>query len=198
MLKNKGKIYWNGKSSEDFGIVVSATPSLNRPAKKYDIYTVPGRNGVIIEQQDAYENTQKKYSIWFADKNDSSSQKTSRDISAWLYAPIGYARLEDDFELDVYRKAYFVGPIDIENHMQMYGMCDITFECRPERYIKQGEIWIDDPEIIMNPYAFSAKPFIKVEGSGTGTLTINNETITLTDITDYIYIDSERDRKSVV
>ena len=43
---------------------------------------------------------------------------------------------------------------------------------------------------ITNPTDFPSKPRIRVSGTGDGTLTVGNKTITLTDIDEYIVIDS--------
>lgn len=43
---------------------------------------------------------------------------------------------------------------------------------------------------ITNPTDFASRPLIRVNGTGDGTVTIGNKTITLTDIDEYIVIDS--------
>lgn len=43
---------------------------------------------------------------------------------------------------------------------------------------------------ITNPTDFASRPLIRVYGTGDGTLTVGNKTITLTDIDEYIVIDS--------
>lgn len=190
---HKGKIYYNGKCSLDLGVIVEEVPALNRPQRKFDEYVVPGRNGTIVEQYDAYENIDKSYNIWFTDyfyKNLYSPVK-AREIADWLYTSKGYMKLEDDFEPEYFRLAYFNGPLDIENLMQKYGKATINFNCRPERYAKNGEIEYSNPTKLINPYSFDAKPLIKIEGSGNCTLTIQGQTITLTDIDSYIYIDCD-------
>lgn len=192
MHNERGIIYWNGVSSEDFGIVVEEVPNLNRPSRKYDTYTVPGRNGVIVDQQDAYTNIDRIYKIWFTDRvNRSNAPELSREIAAWLYSVTGYAKLEDTFEPDIYRLAYFTGGLNIENHMQIYGMCEISFNCRPERFLQVGGSFVENPTTLRNPTTFRSKPLIKVEGSGNVNFTINGQTVTITGLTDYIYIDSD-------
>lgn len=191
---HKGHIYWNNKDSYDLGIIVEQVPNLNKPQRKYDTYTVPGRSGVIIEQQDAYDNIEKSYNIWFAvDKfyKDLYSPQKAAQVASWLYSVNGYSRLEDNFEPDIYRKAYFVGPLNIENHMQKYGICEITFNCRPEHYLKVGESFIENPNILRNPTTFNAKPLIKVEGSGNVYFIIQGQRVDITGLQDYIYLDCD-------
>lgn len=190
---HNGNIIFNGISSVNFGIIVEQVPNLNRPTRKFKTYEVPGRSGTIIEQQDAYANIDRQYQIWFTDpawRNDYTPAK-ARYIAEWLYNTNGYVRLEDNFEPDYFRLAYFNGPLNIESTLLMIGKATISFNCRPERFDKEGEQWFENPTTITNKYAFSAKPLIKIEGSGNGTFTIQGQTVTITGMTDYLYIDCE-------
>lgn len=190
---HKGRIYWNGKNSLDLGIVVEAVPNLNRPARKFKTYEVPGRSGVIVEPQEAYANINREYNIWFTDwfYGNIDSQRKANDVASWLYTLTGYGRLEDDFEPAYYRMAYFNGPLNLENILQKYGRGKITFSCRPERYLKAGEAWVENPTKLSNPTQFEAKPLIKIEGSGNGTFTIQGQTVSIKGMTNYLYIDCE-------
>ena len=66
--------------------------------------------------------------------------------------------------------------------------------------IGQNNVWSDKgaveleysrPAYITNPTMFDAKPIIRANGSGTCTVTIGNQIITLTDVSGYIDIDCE-------
>lgn len=166
-------------------------PDLNRPQRKFQTYEVPGRNGLVIEQEDAWDDIERRYKIWFSDVNNSNAMYKSKQIASWLYSVKGYGRLKDSFETDCYRLAYFNGPINIENHMKTYGMCEISFICRPERFTNAGYEWVQNVASITNPTDFNAKPLIKVEGSGNCNFTIGDQTVYITGLTDYIYIDCD-------
>src|SRR5574344_2083183 len=126
-----GHFVFNGHNSDEFGICIEDTPSLDRPERKHNLYQIPGRSGDIIEMLDAYDNVDKTYSIWAANDYFTDVTKDYSAISAWLYATNGYARLEDDFGPDIFRLAYFVGPMDIKNLLNIYGRTKIKFSCRP-------------------------------------------------------------------
>ena len=188
---SNGNIVWNSINSNDLGLVIERVPDLNRPQRKFQTYEVPGRNGLIIEQQDAWDNITRKYKIWFSDIDNSNAVYKSKQVSNWLYAVKGYGRLKDSFETDCYRLAYFNGPLDIENHMLTYGMCEISFICRPERFTNAGYEWVQNVASINNPTVYNSKPLIKVEGSGNCNFTINNQTVRINGLTDYVYIDCD-------
>jgi predicted phage tail component-like protein len=190
--RDLGIFTFNGRSSKDFDIVVEKLPSLDRPQRQYDVYHVPGRNGDVVEQYNAYDDITITYEVWFADNDIDSmnAQMLARQISAWLYTSTGYCKLEDDFEPDIYRLGYFVGDLAIENLLTAYGRAKISFVCRPERYFKPND-WINSPSYIYNSHSFEAKPLIKVEGSGDVSFAIQGQTVQINDLVDYVYLNCD-------
>ena len=198
LTNQKGKFYFNGICSRYFGIIISKVPTLSRPQRKFEKYDIPGRNGSVIEQLDAWEDITISYQIWFADEyfKIADAQKQARAIVSWLYSQKGYCRLEDDFEPEYFRLGYFCGPIDIETDLCRYGSATINFVCRPERFLKSGEEIIsllpNGPRTVINPTAFTAKPLIHIEVSTAGQVggLVGTGNILL-DVTDYLNVDCE-------
>jgi len=188
-----GHFAFNGQNSSNFGICVESTPSLDRPERQHNVYNVPGRNGAIIEQLDTFNNVNREYKVWAANDYYNSVDKDYNAISEWLYNSNGYCRLEDDFEPDIFRLAYFVGPFDVENMLNMYGRTKLTFVCRPERFYKTGEktIEVADGDYILNKTAFTSRPLIKITGSGDCSIAIGNNIMYISSLQDYIYIDCD-------
>jgi len=188
----RGLFVYGGESSADYGMVVAEPPVFDRPARKQTVYKVPGRNGAQIIQQDAWEDIPRTYRVWLTDNKDKGLVEIIDAATAWLNSANGYQRLEDSFEPDTFRLAYYSGGADISNNLMQAGEANIRFTCRPERFFKTGEHPLDisgaDP--IFNPTRYTALPLIHIEGSGTVALTISGRQITA-DITDYINIDCE-------
>jgi phage-related protein len=187
----RGLIVYGGESSSDYGMVVSEAPAYERPNRKQTIYTVPGRNGAVVFQDDAWEDVVRSYNVWIAEGVQPLSVKVSA-FEAMLNSMKGWQRLEDSFEPDVFRLAYYSGGNDFSNKMTQYGEATINFTCRPERFLKTGEqeVTVINNQKIVNQTRFTAKPLIHIEGSGTVTVTIGGDTISAS-ITDYINIDCE-------
>lgn len=187
----RGLIVYGGESSSDYGMVVSEAPAYERPNRKQTIYTVPGRNGAVVFQDDAWEDVVRSYNVWIAEGVQPLSVKVSA-FEAMLNSMKGWQRLEDSFEPDVFRLAYYSGGNDFSNRMTQYGEATINFTCRPERFLKTGEqeITVINNQKIVNQTRFTAKPLIHIEGSGTVTVAIGGNTISAS-ITDYINIDCE-------
>lgn len=182
-----------GVSSASFGLKVERIPNANRPERKYERYSVPGRNGDIFVPQDAWENVEQSYTVWGGrDKGDAVD--LGYEIAEWLFAPEGYQRLEDTYDPRHYRKAMFVGPFDFENFMLRQGKTELTFDCDPRRFLLSGETarGFSATGTITNPTAFTARPVITVHGSGNGTIECGDCPITIAGIYDGMVIDCER------
>ena len=63
----QGLIVYGGESSTDYGMVVSEAPAYKRPTRKQTVYTVPGRNGSIVFQEDAWEDVPRPYNVFIAE-----------------------------------------------------------------------------------------------------------------------------------
>lgn len=186
-----GLIVYGGESSADYGMVVSEAPAYERPNRKQTVYTVPGRNGAVVFQDDAWEDVIRSYNVWIAKGAQALPVKVDA-FEAMLNSMKGYQRLEDNFEPDIFRLAYYSGGNNFSNKMTQYGEATINFTCRPERFLKTGEqeITVINSQKIVNQTRFTAKPLIHIEGSGTVTVSIGGNTISAS-ITDYINIDCE-------
>ena len=194
----RGIISWNGERSDQYGIMVEKVPALKKPQRKFDKYTVPGRNGDIIMMQDAWENVEQQYDIFAGSFLKLSAPGAFSRVAAWLYTPKGYCELWDDFDPEHFRWAYFSGPFDVETlSIGRVGRTTISFICKPQRYLVSGKNQITvsaSPVTIHNPTAYNAKPLLLVKQSadGDGTVTVNGTVFSITGIpATGVYIDCE-------
>ena len=190
----QGLIVYGGEASADFGMVVSEAPTFSQPSRKQKIITVPGRNGAVIFQEDAWNDVPKKYKVWLAPKGDQSLEDAVSSVMAWLNTQRGYTRLEDSFAPEIYRLAYYSGGDDFSNELTLYGEATLSFTCRAEKFYKSGEeaIEVTNGDQLFNPTRYTSKPLIHIEvaSATTVTLAINGVSI-VADVTDYINIDCE-------
>jgi phage-related protein len=103
-------------------------------------------------------------------------------ISDWLHSASGYARLEDTYEPDYYRRAYYDEQTDMENIFNEAGRATLKFVCKPQRYLKSGEepITISSGGLIQNRTKYEAYPILKVTTNNTqGSVAIGNHSITI-------------------
>lgn len=175
----KSFIVFNGQSSAKFGLTIEELPESNHPERRAEPYQIEGRNGSFVHEDGVFENYEQAYA--FNTRNITTGRNTYQtacDIAAWLLSSSGYCRLEDTYEPEYYRLARFAGPFNVENILRKYGRGILSFDCRPERYLKSGEkavtllenvdlsTTIMDRADIINPCAFAAKSLIRLTGRG--------------------------------
>lgn len=190
----QGLIVYDGVSSTDYGIVVSEAPSFDKPQRKSSVFNVPGRNGSVLFQEDAYNDVTRSYKVFLTDNARNNLNEVVNRFTDWLYSVRGYQRLEDSFEPDIFRLAYFSGGQNFSNEMMQAGETTLQFTCRPERFFKSGEteITVSNGDKLVNATNYTAKPLIYIEASNeTVTVSIGGKSIEA-NVDDYIYIDSER------
>lgn len=172
---------------------IASAPHNIRPVRKMSVVQIAGSNREIVDMEDAWECYDQKYSMYIGDGTEDSIQAALDDVARVLFKN-GWQTLLDDYEPDCYRLAYYKGGFDAENRYTRLGKFDITFRCRPERYLVSGNVRvsINSGEKIINPTEYNAKPLIHIEGSGSGTLTVAGTQMSFTDIVDYLNIDCDK------
>lgn len=172
---------------------IASVPTIVRAPRKMTVTEIAGSNREVVEMEDAWECYDQPYTLFVGDGTENSVQDIIRDVARVLYKK-GWQTLVDDYETDIYRLAYFQGPFDVENRFTRAGKFDVTFRCRPERFLISGNISVSVPnnEKIFNPTAYSSKPLIHIEGSGNGTVTVAGTIMSFTNIVDYLNLDCEK------
>lgn len=173
-------IWFHNVSSDDVNVVVEHYPNVIVPNRKQEKISVPGRSGDLLMQQDAFENVRQQYDIYISAETP-RLPTIAHKVAEWLCVK-GYQRLEDSYWLDTFRLATFQGGIDIANILNRFGRATIEFDCKPQRFYKSGDFFVSFPnnQKLHNPSPFTAKPIINLFGTGSGTITINDKSLTIT------------------
>lgn len=159
-----GVIMFNNQSSHDLGIKIERFPNYETPEKDYDVIHVPGRNGDVIIDKGTFLNVPRRYQISVATTGN-DFYKVINPIAEWLHSSSGYARLEDSYEPDYYRLAVYRESNSIENIFDDAGRATISFDCKPQRFLKSGDIPVAFYEngSLRNPTNFSSFPIISLK-----------------------------------
>lgn len=163
-------------SSEEIGVTVEGYPRSIIPERDIETEAIPGRNGMLLYDYGTYQNYDQPFTIhWKKEFGDVH-------IAQWLHKP-GYQRLEDSLHPDHFRMAYFSGPADIENRMNVLGRSEILFNCKPQFFRKSGEVEISltNGQTLINT-GQKALPLITVDGNGSGVLTVGDVTVFISEI----------------
>ena len=128
----------NGKPSSDFDMVVSGDNTFDAPARDEERFAVPGRNGELVIDRGRWQNIDVTYNDCVIESGFGEKFGSFRKHISNLR---GYQRLEDTFHPDEYRLADFSQGVQVKKLGTRYnsGVFDLTFNCKPQRFLKSGE-----------------------------------------------------------
>ena len=189
-----GVIVFNGIPSTEYQIHVEKPPVYAMPERDYSVVHIPGRNGDIVVDSGSYKNVSRSYDISFGEFDGDFTELAS-GVSEWLHSASGYARLEDDYEPDYFRLAYYSMDAEMENIFHNAGRMTIEFSCKPYRFLKIGEhpITFTEAGVLKNPTFQTSLPKLRIQVAGDGALTIGENVIAISGISSAtsMIIDSE-------
>lgn len=190
---------YKGIRSSDMGLRIESKNVFSGPEYEVDFLSIPGRDGDLIAGSGRFPNVQVTYSVFIPAKTISELSQKITAVKAWLYSGLNsYHTLSDTYDTAFFRHAVFAGKLDIEDELNRIGIFTISFSCKPYRYDAAGteSVTLATGEVLLNPYPFTSKPILRIEGSGKGTLTIQSEgsnaTWNFTSIDGYVEADSEQ------
>lgn len=164
-----GTVIFNGISTKDLGLVVQAPPSYDFPKKDYEVTHIPGRSGDIVIDKGSYQNSKRTYYLASVFRPGTSFVSNASEIVKWLTSASGYARLEDSYEPDYFRLAMYNSEESMQNYYDRATTITVSFECKPQRYLKTGELPIDLSGFtefhLLNPTNYIALPEIILRGN---------------------------------
>ncbi len=168
-----GAIYkgftFNGINSKDYGVYITGEAVYNAPERDVEIFAIAGRNGAFVRDNGRFENIVVSYPAgMFGDAQTDFAEGIS-DLRNALAATKGYCRLTDEYNPDEYREAVYKGGLEVSpEQMGRAGQFNITFECKPQRFLTSGETKIDvsSGDEVNNPTLFEAHPLLEVSGYG--------------------------------
>lgn len=156
------------------------------PERRIQYETIPGRSGTLSIDDGSYNDVTITIECGF--ESNEYMDKVN-EIKAWLMGPEDKLILND--EEDKYYFAQVVNKFDIAQSIKTFGEFPLVFNCKPfKQRISDDTITLTSPGIVYNIGTVASRPVIKIYGSGNITLTINSQTIAITEINEYVTIDS--------
>ncbi|MDD3173353.1 MAG: hypothetical protein PHF63_06805 [Herbinix sp.] len=185
---------FNGTMSSEFdmdiiNVVTVKQGRKQRPEEQIDIYEIPYRNDELIIHSGKYKPYIQEFE--FILRNPALIPT----INTWL-AGRGRLLLENDFEefgRDGYYMASVVEGWEYEKYTHNTYSFTVKFKVDPFFYYNNGQqkkTYVTQPVTIYNSGTIYSEPYIRINGSGNIMLTVNGQVITLTEIVDYIELDS--------
>lgn len=174
---------FDGKNSGNYGIYITGSAVYNAPEREVEMIEIPGRNGAFALDKGRFRNIEVTYPAGiYAESQEDFAQALS-DLRNMLASRKGYCRLTDEYNPEEYRMAVYKSGLDVDPvAFQRAGEFDITFECKPQRFLTSGEeaVSITSGDTITNPTLFEAGPLLEILGGGT--ININGAEIERADV----------------
>lgn len=180
-------------SSLDFGLLVVEKGSFKGAERDITYTSVAGRSGDLITDNGRYKNIKVPYKLSLLNKTEREFCDIAHQIKGWLLAEPGYFKLWDSYDRKYYRLASYSEEVNIEQELRNVGSLSLSFNCKPFKYSFEGQeaVVMTAAGNLYNAEFYPSKPYIKVVGSGTITLTINSASFLLTGVDEYIELDFE-------
>lgn len=183
----KNYLIFDGIDSRDYHVYLADLQQFAGAEKVIERTKVPGRSGDLVYSDGSYENVDVEYNLY-------SSGDTQTDVDAFREAVMsrsGYIRLEDTLHPDEYRMGTLTGTFNVSSSDRKGSSITLTFSCKPQRFLRSGEITktLTTAGMMQNLTHFTAKPLIRAYG--TGTITANGKSMTVTSASGYTDLDSD-------
>lgn len=141
-------LIFGGVNSADFNVYISGGGTFSAPERNVERVSVPGRNGDLIIDNGKWNNISVTYPAFIP----SGFEQNIEGFRAAMCRKTGYQRLEDTYHPDEYRMGMLTAGIDPSTkYMNKSASMDLTFNCKPQRFLKIG----DEPIQILIPFVSS-------------------------------------------
>ena len=169
-MVNWGKLIFGGVDSSEYGIYITGEAVYNAPERDVEFIEVPGRNGSIAMDKGRYNNISVTYPAGTFGKTQEEFRESLGEFRNAILSQVGYQRLEDSYHPEEYRLGVYASGLEVSAVGQgQAGEFDLTFECKPQRFLTIGDypIPIESGDTLQNPTVFDSSPLLEVEGYGT-------------------------------
>lgn len=160
---------FGGVNSLTYGIYITGDAVYNAPERDVEFFSIAGRNGDLTIDRGRFMNIEVTYPAGcfaYTQTEFASKVRAFRNAIASL---TGYQRLTDTYNDGEYRQALYAAGLDVSvTANSRAGEFDITFNCKPQRFLASGEsvTTLTASGTITNPTNFASKPLIAVTGLG--------------------------------
>ena len=164
------KLVFGSVDSSTYGIYITGEAVYNAPERAVQLVSVAGRNGAIEIDQGRWENIEVTYSAGCFAETDADFATAIRNFRNAVCSQIGYQRLTDTYNPNEYRMGLYMSGLDVTPaSMNRAGKFDITFNCKPQRWLASGEtvVTVASGGKLTNPTLYNASPLLALEGYGT-------------------------------
>lgn len=188
MDKKAYSLVLDGFNMKKLGVYVTSRSSEPAPKKRYNEYSVAGRDGTLYEDTGFYEDKQKTVELNFYAKNPDRFNQIFREASEKIMNASIFEMTDDKH---YFRKIKKVEIDDCEHVTKRVGKFTVTFTLDPYFYANDGDLWHEETSIY-NKYNKPSCPVYEIEVASNAALTVNGNEITIEGINGTVTIDTAR------
>jgi len=170
----------DGESSRNYGVYITGQAVYNAPQREVEMISIAGRNGKFALDKGRFENIEVTYPAGiYADTEEEFAEAVS-NFRNYLCSRDGYVRIEDEYNPNEYRMGVYKSGLEVTPKLLKAGEFNITFDCKPQRWLKSGEnaITVASGDVVTNPTLFESSPMLEVIGNGD--IVMNGQEISIT------------------
>lgn len=175
-------ITYNGVTASSLGAIVTDISPPVRAARRIQSVEVPGRSGVLHIDDGSFAPVIKTVGLGLV------TLSKLEDIHGWLS---GSGTLVCSTEPERAYLVHQIAEVTWTRIGRRLYQAVVQFECDPFRYLHPAaaDIVLTQAGNVTNPGSAWSEPLLVIEGSGDISLTVGNQILSLTDITDEISLD---------
>ena len=134
---------FDGENSLDYGVYITGEAVYNAPERAVEMVSIPGKNGALALDQGRFENIEVTYPAGTFGVKQTEFAGRMRALRNMLASRYNYVRLTDSYHPDEYRLGLYKSGLEVTPvAMSSAGDFELTFNCKPQRFLTSGE----DPE----------------------------------------------------
>ena len=180
-------LFDNVSINEQFDISLAERPVIPAAEMEYETISIPGRDGSLTREL-GYKSKLIPLRFNYIHKNN--VEKTFRDITNWL---TNKKKIAFSNDLSVYRLISQINIQDAKNDIKEHVDFIVEVETEPFWYEDAGTQTLSSGSTtIVNPSVIDTGVIIKVYGTGTCRVTINDNHMIFTDVQDFVFVDGRR------
>lgn len=174
----KGFVF-DGIDSKQYGVYITGQGVFDAPVRDVEMIEIPGRNGSYALDKGRFKNIEVTYPAGTFGNSETEFAQAISDFRNALASRFKYCRLTDEYNPNEYRMAVYKGGLEVSPAQLKAGEFDITFDCKPQRFLISGETeqTISSGATVTNPTLFDSHPLLLVDGYGD--ININDDVISI-------------------
>lgn len=180
---------FNNSNNIEKSIAIIKGPNIQINNENYEKIEVEGRNGSLTINKGTYSDKVLTFSLAILSDSKEDLFDKIANLTEWISL-----KNENKLFYEIYDRYYIIKNIkieDIQSRLYLLGEFNINFICEPFSYKVEDYIELKNNNSLYYQGNVPGECNIKIHGNGNIQLTINNETVQINNVNEYVELDSK-------